>query len=413
MRQVDRRTREILENATVDGVRVRVVDEVTPADWAGVADVLRKLGGRYQPGSRAYVFEADPTAALGEVIASGTVDTARGAEGYVATPDVLAEQLTGYPYSAIATLPAGAWALEPSAGGGALVRAVVDANPDVQVMAIEPNTARSKLIDVDGGRVRVVNSTLESYVERAEGRRFDAVIMNPPFSVPGNRTIWIDHVRLAWDLLRPGGRLAAVVPAGFTFRSDRKTAGIRDLVERHGAYEKLPRTMFDGIAGVIWLAKPMPTHVDRPPYLVSEHHRNIQPLRVSSPLLSPKAALTAPVQVMHDGWAGRDRVLRYLAQCAVCGWLLWSFDDRDNSPLGMLRNHAGCDVLDADEEGLVGPSVGLCFACANTSKNDEAARILARKHWTDPEPADAGDEEPAGECAADVADPWAQLLTAA
>ncbi|WP_143229950.1 DNA methyltransferase family protein [Actinophytocola xanthii] len=86
--------------------------------------------------------------------------------------------------------------------------------------------------------------------DRSARQLFDAVVMNPPFSVPGHPTIWIDHVRLAWRLLTPGGRLTAIVPNGYTFRSDRRHTAIRALVEQvGGTHVALPDDAF-GTRGV-------------------------------------------------------------------------------------------------------------------------------------------------------------------
>lgn len=38
---------------------------------------------------------------------------------------------------------------------------------------------------------------------------YDAVLMNPPFA----GTHWMRHVRLAFDFLKPGGELRAILPA--------------------------------------------------------------------------------------------------------------------------------------------------------------------------------------------------------
>jgi predicted RNA methylase len=155
----------------------------------------------------------------------------RKAEGFVRTPDELAECLAE-DFADLAALPAGARVLEPSAGDGSIVRAILAAAPHVQVVAVEPNTARGEAIGADP-RVQVIASTLEEYALRTTDR-FDAVVMNPPFSVPGQPTIWIDHVNAAWRLLAPGGRLVAVAPNGYTFRQDKRHTALRALIEEHG-----------------------------------------------------------------------------------------------------------------------------------------------------------------------------------
>jgi hypothetical protein len=203
----------------------------------------------------------------------------RAAVGYVATPAGLADTLARYPYANAAALPDGADVLEPSAGDGAIVAALLTVNPRLRVVAVEPDTARcdalhrfERLAREFGGQAEIVRGLFEdyaaglmpAYVDPADDgiRRFALVVMNPPFAVPSNPTIWADHVMLAWQLVQPGGRLIAIVPNGFTFRADKKHAAMRELVEAHGEYDELPAGTFkdQGVgvgAVIITLDKPL------------------------------------------------------------------------------------------------------------------------------------------------------------
>src|SRR5207248_6299429 len=156
-------------------------------------------------------------------------------------------------------LPSGYTVLEPSAGDGAFVRAILEANPDGTVVAVEPNASRAAQLPVDP-RVEVVRSSFEDFAAE-DGRRFDAIVMNPPFSVTDNRTIWIDHVNLAWSVLAPGGRLVAIVPMGMATRVDRRHRDMRELVEQHGAWAELEadacKASGTGIrTALLWLDRP-------------------------------------------------------------------------------------------------------------------------------------------------------------
>lgn len=146
------------------------------------------------------------------------------------TPAELAERLIRDFTDIGDELPAGR-ILEPNAGDGALVTAIRAADPHAEVVAVEPNATRAERISRDPG-IEVITSTFEDFSRTTE--RFAAVVMNPPFTLPGQPTVWIDHVREAWRLLAPGGRLVAIVPAGYEFRNDRRHREIRQLVEEHG-----------------------------------------------------------------------------------------------------------------------------------------------------------------------------------
>jgi predicted RNA methylase len=64
---------------------------------------------------------------------------------------------------------------------------------------------------------------------------YDRVVMNPPFA----RQADIAHVNRAWEALRPGGLLVAVMSAGITFRKTSAAIAFRAWLEDLGG-ELLP-----------------------------------------------------------------------------------------------------------------------------------------------------------------------------
>ena len=70
----------------------------------------------------------------------------------------------------------------------------------------------------------------------SEGKSYDRIVMNPPFSKRQDT----EHVRRAYDLLKPGGRLVAIVSEGSFFGKDKKASEFRDWLEEvGGTSEKL------------------------------------------------------------------------------------------------------------------------------------------------------------------------------
>jgi 16S rRNA G1207 methylase RsmC len=70
---------------------------------------------------------------------------------------------------------------------------------------------------------------------------FDRIVMNPPFADQQD----IRHVMHAATLLKPGGRLVAIMSAGVAFRDDRLSRAFRALLLEHGgAIEYLPEAAF-------------------------------------------------------------------------------------------------------------------------------------------------------------------------
>jgi hypothetical protein len=260
----DTRVRDILaDHASIDGLYLRITAQLDRAEYVAVNKTLERLGGKWNRSAAAHVFTSDPQQALASIIGGGALpDDVRKTEGYVATPASLAQQVVR-DFTNLHDRDDAPTVLEPSAGDGAFVRAILLACPNARVAAIDPNAGRAAGIPVMPGRVATLVGTLEAYAAAAAGdpsiRPVDAVVMNPPFALPGQSTAWIDHVRLAWGLVAPGGRLTAIVPAGFTFREDRRHAAMRELVAEHGGYAALDADAFGRNSirtVVIWLDRP-------------------------------------------------------------------------------------------------------------------------------------------------------------
>ncbi len=239
-----RLAREILGDfSQVDGRVVRLTcGQLSRPEYVAVNKALEAMGGKWSRKESGHVFATDPAPVLTAFIGGGNLaKPARTSEGYVPTPAELAADIVAH-FTGVRRLRAGARVLEPSAGDGAFVRAIIDANSQVRVTAIEPNHERLECIH-EHPSVQRINSTLEEFAGSAR-QRFDAVVMNPPFAKPGAPSIWIDHVRMAFDLLAGGGRLTAIAPSGLVFRQDRKHRAIRAMVEECGGFSALPDDAF-------------------------------------------------------------------------------------------------------------------------------------------------------------------------
>lgn len=122
--------------------------------------------------------------------------------------------------------------LEPSAGMGHIADAIREAGVEPDV--VELSNDRKELLEAKG-----FNVVGRDFME-AEGQ-YDRIIMNPPFS---NRRD-AEHVQHAYTLLRPGGRLVAIMGEGVFFGQDKKAQQFRDWLEDvGGTSEKLDEGTF-------------------------------------------------------------------------------------------------------------------------------------------------------------------------
>ncbi|MDH1477856.1 methyltransferase, partial [Comamonas thiooxydans] len=124
--------------------------------------------------------------------------------------------------------------LEPHAGMAHIadvIREQTGVEPDVG----ELSNARRELLEAKG-----YNLVSSDFLE-LQGKQYDRIVMNPPFSDGRD----IQHVQHAYGLLKPGGRLVAIVGEGAFFQSNKRAEGFREWLDERGATnEKLPDGSF-------------------------------------------------------------------------------------------------------------------------------------------------------------------------
>ncbi len=99
---------------------------------------------------------------------------------------------------------------------------------------------RVRIVTAEGREIYNNRSDLTP-VRKNNGSGYDRIVMNPPFSDGRD----IDHVRHAFSLLKPGGRIVAIMGEGAFYRSDAKAAAFREWLETvEGTSEKLDEGTF-------------------------------------------------------------------------------------------------------------------------------------------------------------------------
>jgi hypothetical protein len=67
--------------------------------------------------------------------------------------------------------------------------------------------------------------------------RFARILMNPPFSVPGSKTAYIDHILHAFNFLAPGGVLTTIAPDHFIRHENQRSKSFLEFVTSNGYFE--------------------------------------------------------------------------------------------------------------------------------------------------------------------------------
>lgn len=190
-------------------------------------------------------------------------------EGFFPTPQPIVDQML-----IEASIEPGMKVLEPSAGKGNIAARIQEELTEGQLDVVEWN---SKLRNyLEESNYNVVGEDFLAY----ETGGYDRIIMNPPFENGQD----IDHVRHAYELLEPGGRIVAIMSEGPFFRGDKKASSFREWLEDlDGVSEQLPPNSFKdserstGVATrIVTIDKPLENNrdtfiierVDQKPFVV-------------------------------------------------------------------------------------------------------------------------------------------------
>lgn len=234
-----------LSSMEINGNKARLNGQLSRSIYTRTNKALEAIGGKWISKEKAHVFGegVDVSARIEEAIISGEVTDTKKAYDFFETPRKVALQA-----ARAAQIEPGMSVLEPSAGRGAIVRAILDTQSDVHLDMIE---LQQENVDYLRERYETRPHTTITGCDFLQlnpawagaGRGgLHRVVMNPPFSKQQD----ITHVMWAWSMLRPGGRLVSVMSSGVTFRSNKATQAFRVLVHANkGTITDLPDGSFE------------------------------------------------------------------------------------------------------------------------------------------------------------------------
>lgn len=147
--------------------------------------------------------------------------------GFFPTPPSIVDKML-----AKADIQAGHEVFEPSAGKGDILDAIRDSHPDANVKGLEFSREFRDVLGAKGHDV--------DYGDFLEHKgKHDRIVMNPPFEGGAD----MKHVRHAYEQLKPGGKLVAIMASGGTAKRQEFDNWVDSL---GGEVEELPAGSFAG-----------------------------------------------------------------------------------------------------------------------------------------------------------------------
>jgi len=200
---------EVLQKCTIEGNVVKLPNvQLDRNEYLEVKKALELIGGKWKGGKVfGFVFATDPTDLLNQVI-NGEKRNIKKEFQFFATPEKLADEIVE-----IAELEHHDTILEPSAGQGAIIKAinkVCECVPD----CFELMDINITILNKSGLRFNLIGDDFFKH----NGKTYSKIIANPPFSKNQD----IDHFKKMYECLSLGGRLVCITSESWVNGSQKK-----------------------------------------------------------------------------------------------------------------------------------------------------------------------------------------------
>lgn len=209
-----------------DNIFKLIYKELDRKTYLEVDKVLKYMGGKWNRKLKGHLFSKNPTDKIKSLILTGEIVNEKKLFQFFETPKELAKKMIN-----IAEIKDSDILLEPSAGQGAIAD-------------LFPKINKSFFIEIDKTNVNILKEKGYDVIEgdflKYDDRKFDKIIMNPPFTKQKD----IEHIVHAYDLLNKNGKIVTITSLGWTFKTNKKSIKFRKLVEKFGNYEYLDSGIF-------------------------------------------------------------------------------------------------------------------------------------------------------------------------
>ena len=219
------RPEEILQRCSFkDNVLYLPQVQLNKKSYATVKQWVEEAGGKWTGGKvQGFTFDFDATRVASILLKGERCNLAQEFQ-FFETPAEIADWLV----SLVGELDAGMRILEPSAGRGAIVKAIHRVCPEVTVDCYElmPEN-REFLQTIQNARVMG-----ENFEEERATYQYDIIVANPPFSKNQD----IRHLRRMYAWLKPGGTVAAITSTHWTLGQEKACIDFKDWIKRVDAH---------------------------------------------------------------------------------------------------------------------------------------------------------------------------------
>lgn len=209
---------EVLKACLINGMVVTLPPvQLERKLYHDVAKALELIGGKWNRKESGFVFNECPKGLLTQ-IQNGQKKNIQKEFQFFGTPDSLANEMVRF-----ANIEEYDLLLEPSAGQGALIKAIHRVKPNHLVHYCELMELNRTFLD----RLPNVQYITDNFLKLSHCKTttgiFDKIIANPPFSKNQD----VEHIRQMWNCLKPGGRIVSIASKHWQYGSNKKEVSFK------------------------------------------------------------------------------------------------------------------------------------------------------------------------------------------
>jgi hypothetical protein len=227
---------ESISKCRVDGniVHLPPITDGPLPNYNEVRTALIKAGGKYKKNT--FVFPNNAQSYIDRLTGGETVNIQKEFQ-FFATPARLAERMVDMAELSENDGRGFGTILEPSAGQGAIIKAIHDATGGATVICYELMDINREILK----KIKGASLIGDDFIKADRSSVYDRIIANPPFTKNQD----IDHIRLMYDLLAPGGIIVTLSSISWKFGSQKKQVQFREwLYEVDAHIEEIPENTF-------------------------------------------------------------------------------------------------------------------------------------------------------------------------
>jgi len=216
---------EVLQQCTIDGNIVRLpAFQLDRKLYTEVSKSLELIGGKWKGGKVAgFVFpegyEEELESLLGKISSGDKVNIKKETQAFF-TPSILATRLVQ-----LAEIEENEIILEPEAGQGAIIDAILEKFSMAEIFCCEKSTMNQIILnkkypisDYEINHNVIIMHPLNDDFLNLKCNQFDKIIANPPFS--NNQDI--DHIYQMYKFLKDGGRIVTIASTHWIYSMNNK-----------------------------------------------------------------------------------------------------------------------------------------------------------------------------------------------